>query len=100
MYLNDPAISPDGTRLAYTATNTAGNSEIYVLNLATKVSKRLTNNSASDTGPTWSPDGTKLAFASSRTGTLQIWTMNSSTGGDLGRITSSTYAAAGPAWFR
>jgi Tol biopolymer transport system component len=100
MYLGDLAISPDGTRLAYNAGVTASNSEIYVLNLATKVAKRLTWNSAADQSPTWSPDGTKLAFANYRTGKMQIWTMNSSTGGSLTRITSRTYGAASPAWVR
>jgi TolB protein len=100
MYLAHLALSPDGTRLAYVAGVTATNSEIYVLNLATKVTKRLTYNSAADQNPTWSPDGTKLAFASYRTGKMQIWTMNSSTGGSLTRITSRTYGATAPAWAR
>jgi len=100
MYLGELAISPDGTRLAYSAGVTPSNIEIYVLNLATKVTKRLTWNGAADQCPSWSPDGTKLAFASYRTGKMQIWTMNSSTGGSLTRITSRTYGAAWPAWVR
>ena len=43
------------------ATVNGSNAEIYVLNLATKVAKRLTNSGAADYTPTWSPDGTKLA---------------------------------------
>jgi Tol biopolymer transport system component len=97
-YLGFLAISPDGTRLAYSAAFTPSNSEIYVLNLATKVAKRLTWNGAADQSPTWSPDGTKLAFASYRTGKMQIWTMNSSTGGSLTRITSRAYGATSPSW--
>jgi Tol biopolymer transport system component len=50
------------------------NGEIFVLNLATKVTKRLTFNGAVDHSPTWSAEGTKLAFASYRTGKMQIWT--------------------------
>jgi Tol biopolymer transport system component len=99
-YLGRLSISPDGSKLAYSATVTGMNSEIYVLNLATKVTKRLTYNDAVDLSPTWSPDGTKLAFASYRTGKMQIWTMNSSTGGSLTRITSRTYGATSPAWVR
>jgi Tol biopolymer transport system component len=97
-YLDQLAISPDGTRLAYSLGVTATNSEIYVLNLATKVAKRLTWNGAVDQNPAWSPDGTKLAFASYRTGKMQIWTMNSSTGGSLTRITSRAYGASSPSW--
>jgi Tol biopolymer transport system component len=98
VYLGEPAISPDGTRLAYTQAVTPTNGEIYVLNLTTKVSKRLTYSGGGDFGPTWSPDGTKLAFASDRSGTLQIWTMNSATGGSQTRITSRTVGAGYPAW--
>ncbi len=100
IYLGGLALSPDGTRLAYSATVKGMNGEIYVLNLATKKSKRLTWNDAVDHSPTWSPDGTKLAFASYRTGKMQIWTMNSSTGGNLTRITSRTYGASAPSWAR
>jgi len=97
-YVADPAIAPDGTRLAYAGAVSPSNTEIYVLNLATKVTKRLTFNGAADQNPTWSPDGTKLAFASYRTGKMQIWTMNSSTGGSLTRITSRAYGATSPSW--
>ena len=40
----------------------------------------------------------KLAFASYRTGKMQIWTMHSSTGGSLTRITNRAYGAVWPAW--
>lgn len=98
VYLGEPAMSPDGTRLAFSKALTITNGEIFVLNLTTNVTKRLTYNSAGDFGPTWSPDGTRIAFASNRSGKLQIWTMNSSTGGNLTRITSKTYGAGYPAW--
>jgi len=99
-YLGDLAISPDGNRLAYYSYLGNSNSEIYVLNLTTKVAKRLTNQIQNDYNPAWSPDGTKLAFSSNRTGKLQIYTMNSATGGSLTKITSKPYGAYKPAWFR
>jgi Tol biopolymer transport system component len=97
-YLADPAVSPDGTRLAYAKEAVPGNYEIFVFNLATKTAKRLTYSSAMDVTPTWSPDGTKLAFMSTRSGKSQIYTMNSSTGGGVTRITSKAYGAKAPAW--
>jgi len=98
--LGDLAISPDGKRLAYAAAVMDNNWEIYVMDLATKVIKRLTNSDGTDARPTWSPDGTRLAFYSARTGMPQIWTMNSSTGGGLTRITDQPHGASGPAWVR
>ena len=98
--LADLALSPDGKRLAYAAAVMNNNWEIYVMDLATKVSKRLTASDGTDARPTWSPDGTKLAFYSARTGKLQIWTMNSTTGGGLTRVTDAKYGAYGPAWVR
>jgi TolB protein len=96
----DLALSPDGSKLAYDEAVSGANTEIYVLNLATKVAKRLTYNSASDGGPTWSPDGTKIAFGSERANMLQIWTMNSSTGGSVTRISDRPRGAYSPAWVR
>jgi TolB protein len=83
----DAVLSPDGKRLAYTRLATVYNPEIYVMDLTTKVSKRLTNNAAMDKHVSWSPDGTRLAFLSNRSGRYQVWSMNASTGGGLTQVT-------------
>jgi len=100
IWVEDLAPSPDGSKLAYDGGATGQSNEIFVLNLATKVVKRLTNNSVPDYTPSWSPDGTKFAFASLRSGTLQVYTMNSSTGGSVTKITSKPLGAYAPAWTR
>jgi Tol biopolymer transport system component len=90
-----PAFSPDGQQIAFRSDREGGG--LFLMGATGESVRRLT-----DIGynPTWSPDGTKLAFASNRSGKLQIYTMNSSTGGSLLKITSKTYGAYRPAWFR
>jgi TolB protein len=96
--IHSATFSPDGTKVAYDKYVSADNVEIFVLTLATGISKRLTFNAAGDSSPTWSPDGTKLAFSSKRSGSYQIWTMNASTGGSLTKITN-VLDAGEPAWW-
>jgi len=97
--LGDLAISPDGKKLAYAAAVTDTNWEIFVLDLATKVTTRRTFTDGTDANPTWSPDGTKLAFYSMRTGKSQIHIMYLTTPGTL-PLTDTPYGAYGPAWVR
>jgi Tol biopolymer transport system component len=97
--VSGPTYSPDGKKIAYSRVVTGTNNwEIFVETLSTPGAKRLTNSGAYDGQPTWSPDGSQIAFASERSGRPQIWTMSSSTGGNLLRITHSTRDDVEPAW--
>jgi len=66
----DPALSPDGTRLAFARAplqRGAGGSaaELYVLDLVHGGEPvQITSNQVLDEAPTWSPDGAQLAFVS------------------------------------
>lgn len=69
-----PAWSPDGTRIAFTSvtanrttdsTSVNATADIYIINADGSGLRRLTNNSAYNTAPTWSPDGTRIAFSRS-----------------------------------
>jgi Tol biopolymer transport system component len=59
---DDPAWSPDGTEIAYTRIAETDGDGIFVLDVATGRSRRLTSGDA-DSQPDWSPDGTKLVFS-------------------------------------
>jgi Tol biopolymer transport system component/DNA-binding winged helix-turn-helix (wHTH) protein len=62
----DPALSPDGTRLAFAMRpdpNDAGAADLYVTDGAGRTPQRITTHPADDRHPAWSPDGSTLAFA-------------------------------------
>jgi Tol biopolymer transport system component len=69
-----------------------------VKKLGTGAVTKLTSSTAADGLATWSPDGTKLAFLSWRSGPAQIYTMSSSTGGSLTRITHTSVSERMPVW--
>ena len=57
--------SPDGTRIAFMS-HVGSDYDIFVADLASGETTRLTDASGSDGWPAWSPDGTTIAFASER----------------------------------
>ena len=57
--------SPDGRSIALSRA-VGGNSDIYVIELARRTSRRLTNDAAIDTSPSFSPDGKMIVFVSDR----------------------------------
>lgn len=89
-----PAWSPDGKKLALTLGGSAGNLDIYVLDLATQALVPITNDPAIDTEPEWAPDGHSLYFTSDRAGSPQIYQVSAQPGSHPKRITfGSTYSA-------
>ena len=92
----EPAISPDGTRLALTQLLPYG-SDILVYDIATATSRRLTGSDAFAESPAWSPDGDWIAFHSNQDGDNNIYVLRPD-GSDLRRITSSEASERQPAW--
>ncbi len=70
----EPAWSPDGKWIAYSAQQTSG-SDIFLVNLDGTGRQRLTDNKAIDGAPAWSPDGRQIAFFSDRDGNWEIYVM-------------------------
>jgi tricorn protease len=62
----DPAFSPDGTHVAFTG-DYDGNVDVFVIDAAGSVPKRLTWHPAADRVLGWTPDGRKVIFSSTRT---------------------------------
>ncbi len=69
-----PRFSPDGSKIimSYTDPN-IGNSEIYILDLKTRISTRITNNSAIDVSASFSPSGKEIVFNSDRSGRRHLY---------------------------
>lgn len=57
-----PAISPDGTRIAF-CSNRSGNWNIYVMDIDGGRALQITNDDAHEVHPSWSPDGRHLVFS-------------------------------------
>jgi len=60
---SDPALSPDGSKLAF-----EWRGDIWLADSNGGSAQRLTTDSGRDSQPHFSPDGSRLAFVSNRTG--------------------------------
>jgi Tol biopolymer transport system component len=74
----NPAWSPDGSRIAYESTRgLEGKGEIFVMNAdGSGEPINVSNDPSWDTDPAWSPDGTKITFTSERAGQRDIWAVD------------------------
>jgi Tol biopolymer transport system component len=67
-----PAISPDGTKIAF-ASNRSGNWDIFVMPITGGKAVQITSDAADEMHPSWSPDGSSLVY--SRSGSGGRWEM-------------------------
>ncbi len=96
---SDPALSPDGTKIAYASLRDTLYSEIYVMNSDGTAAKRLTNITTGDSfGPVWSHDGKRIAFyafgLTNPSRNPEVWVMDAD-GANLKRIVEH---GLHPAW--
>ena len=94
----DPAVSPDGKRIAFVSAPPAGDWELYVMNADGNERIRLTNSPGPDSDPAWSPDGQRIVFMSSvHYSSYQIYVVNAD-GTGLTRITNVEGGIGSPEW--
>jgi hypothetical protein len=99
-YLN-PAISPDGTRVAVTQLDReGGNSNIWVLDLQRGTSTKVTFSAGRNDFAIWSPDGKSVAFASNRTGHLDLYRKNADGSGEETVLLKSDADKTPTSWSR
>lgn len=102
VFVSDPQISPDGTKIAFVRSHIDEKtkeyrSNIWVVPVGGGEPRQFTYGPKSDTTPRWSPDGTKLAFVSDRGNGRQIYVMSLS-GGEAMQVTKMRYGASNPVW--
>ncbi len=68
-----PQWSPNGHRLAYWASDTSSQRDIWTMSPSGEGAVPVTKDAATDWNPIWSPDGNHLYFASDRSGGMQVW---------------------------
>jgi Tol biopolymer transport system component len=82
--------SPDGKSVALCrAQSESTNRDIWIVDLASGASRRLTFDPQDDCGPLWSPDGKEIAFFSNRRGVREIYRKRADGSGDEERILPS-----------
>ena len=88
--------APDGRRLACDGSpdneddTSRGQWELFIIDAASGVRTRLTQNSVNDWGPSWSPDGRWIAYASGLNNQYEIYVIDAS-GASPRRVTRLVY---------
>ncbi len=93
---SSPRFSPDGQRIVMSLQQ-GGNANIYIMDLRSRTTTRVTSTNAIDTSPSFSPDGARIAFESDRGGRQQIYVMNVD-GSDVQRVSFGEGSYAQPVW--
>lgn len=68
----DPAVSPDGSRVAF-ASRRSGGWDLFELDLSTSSAQPLTETAEYAGHPTWSPDGKWIAYEAYADGDFDVW---------------------------
>ena len=93
---DQPAWSPDGTRIAFRSDRT-DDVELFVMDADGENVEQLTNSAGEDWTPSWSPDGSLLAFASNRNGNWDLFVTRPD-GTELRQVTDGPGDHWLPAW--
>jgi len=93
-----PAWSPDGKKIAVACKiNPSDDFEIYTVDIQSKALTHVTDNTYTDSHPSWSPDSHKIVFTSTRDGNQEIYVADLLTGTQT-RLTDEPLNDDYPEW--
>ena len=93
-----PCWSPDGRSIAYVSDVGSRKPQIYVVDVATRQSRRLTTTGEENVNPDWSKKGL-IAYATKRVGAYQIATMDPRVGDRSSRLVAGPRGSCEhPSW--
>ena len=94
----EATLSPDGSQLAYISDRT-GTPQVYLMDMSTEKSKRLTVKGKYNTSPDWSPDGSMIAYTSITDGESAIFRIAADDRlGKSEQVSPDGMMAESPAW--
>jgi hypothetical protein len=88
----DPAWSPDGSMIAYSASG-----DITIMNADGSGQHAITTGLVQDIEPAWSWDGTRIAFSRFNAGVTDLWVINAD-GTGLAQLTTAAGDERDPSW--
>lgn len=94
----DPALSPDGKRIAFSSRRN-GYWDLYILDLASGQVQRVTDTPEYEGSPSWSPDGQWLAYEAYNENNLDLFLLSLANPGDAPvQLTDDPAPDSSPAW--
>ena len=91
-----PSYDGSGERIVFSALS-GGQTDLYILNLATEELTRLTNDSFDDNHPSWHPTKGEIAYSSERGGRYKLIIIDVNSGTSR-QLPQGEYNAVGPRW--
>jgi Tol biopolymer transport system component len=74
---SNPALSPDGRRVAVSVRDSTRNRDIWIYDLINGGRTQFTSHPADETNPVWSPDGSEIVYCSDRLGRRDLYSRRS-----------------------
>jgi Tol biopolymer transport system component len=71
-----PAISPDGSLIAFFVSELGPNGDLWVIPSTGGEARRLTHDVTEGGTPDWTPDGQRIVFSSARGGSHTLWSIS------------------------